>query len=77
MPKGNPEGLTVDDIASRSLIVAYPDQYLHDVLVRLGARDIGRIPVVDRNNPQRLLGVLRRHDITRAYVKAVARKRRG
>ena len=73
----NPEGLTVGDIASKSIIVAYSDQYLHDVLVKLGARDIGRIPVVDRNNPKLLLGVLRRHDITRAYIKAVGRKPRG
>ena len=73
----NPEGLTVGDIASKSIIVAYSDQYLHDVLVKLGARDIGRIPVVDRNNPKLLLGVLRRHDITRAYIKAVGRKHRG
>lgn len=77
MVKGNPEGLTVDDIMSRSVIVAYPDQSLHDVLVKLGARDVGRIPVVDKDNPKHLLGVLRRHDIVRAYVKAVGRKPPG
>ena len=32
----------------------------------------GRIPVVARDDPSRLLGVLRRHDIVRAYTKAVA-----
>jgi CIC family chloride channel protein len=76
MSKGNPEGVTVRDIASRSVIVAYPDEYLHDVLVKMGARELGRIPVVDRTNPERLLGILRRHDIIRAYGKAVARKPR-
>jgi len=74
MSKGHPEDLTVDDIASKSLIVAYPDQSLHDVLVKLGARDVGRIPVVDRSNPKRLLGMLQRPDIIRAYVRVVARK---
>jgi CIC family chloride channel protein len=74
MSKGSYTDLTVADIASQSLIVAYPDQYLHDVFVKLGARDIGRIPVVDRSNPKHLLGVLRRHDIIRAYTKAITRK---
>ena len=76
MAKGNPEGLTVSDIAPKSVIVAYPDQYLYDVLVKFGSRDVGRIPVVDRSNPKRLVGVLRRHDIIHAYTKAVTGKRR-
>jgi CIC family chloride channel protein len=75
MSKGdNPTDLTVTDIAPKSVIVAYPDQYLHDVLVKFGAQEVGRIPVVDRSNPKRLLGCLRRHDIIRAYAKAVTRK---
>ena len=76
MSKGNPEGLTVGDVASKSPIVAYPDQYIHDVLVKFGSRDVGRIPVVDRNDPKRLLGCLRRHDIIRAYTKTVMGKPR-
>jgi CIC family chloride channel protein len=71
--EGNPENLIVDDIASKSVIVAYPDQTLHDVLVKFGAREVGRIPVVDRSNPKRILGVLRRHDIIRAYTQAAAK----
>ncbi len=77
MSKGKPQGITVGDIASKSVILAYPDQYLHDVLVNFGTRDVGRIPVVDRNNPRHLLGVLRRHDIIRAYTKTVIGKPRS
>lgn len=77
MAKGTPEGVTVSNIATKSVMVAYPDQYLHDVLVSFGTRDVGRIPVVDRGNPKHLLGVLRRHDIIRAYTKAVTRKPRS
>ena len=36
---------------------------------KLRAKDVGRIPVVDRNDTTKLLGVLRRHDIIRAYRK--------
>lgn len=74
MSKGNPEGITVNDICSKSVIVAYPDQYLHDVLIRFDAGEVGRIPVVDRSNPKHLLGVLRRHDIIKAYTRTVSRK---
>jgi CIC family chloride channel protein len=63
--------LKVDDIATRSPMVAYPDQSVYDVLMKLGAKDVGRIPVVDRNDRTRLLGVLRRHDIINAYKKKV------
>jgi CIC family chloride channel protein len=72
--KGGPSSLTVGDIASRSVVVAYPDEYIQDVFLKLGSRDVGRIPVVDRNNPKRLLGVLRRHDVVVAYGRAIRRK---
>jgi CIC family chloride channel protein len=74
MARGSPEGLTVDDIATKSVMVAYPDQHIYDVLFKLGV-DVGRIPVVDRKNPEQLLGVLRRHDIVSAYTRTVSGKR--
>jgi len=66
--------LTAADIATRSPIVAYPDQSVHQALAQLGGRDVGRIPVVDRANPKKLLGVLRRHDVVSAYAKAMSDK---
>jgi CIC family chloride channel protein len=74
MAQERPSALTVKDIASRSVVVAYPDEYIHDVLVKLGTHDVGRIPVVERRNPKRLLGVLRRHDVLTAYSKTLTRK---
>jgi CIC family chloride channel protein len=58
--------LKVEDIATRSPFIAYPDQTLDRVL---GAteEEYGRIPVVSRDDRRQLLGVLRRHDIIRAY----------
>ncbi len=66
--------LNVNDIATKSPIVAYPDQTLHQALFQLGAMDFGRIPVVERNNPEKLLGLLRRHDIVGAYIKGVSKE---
>jgi CIC family chloride channel protein len=74
MSRGASSALTVNDIASKSVVVAYPDEYIHDVFLKLGSLDVGRIPVVDRNNPKRLLGVLRRHDVVVAYGRAIRRK---
>jgi CIC family chloride channel protein len=64
---------TVGDVATRSPFVAYPDQTLDRVL---GAteEEYGRIPVVSRDDTRRLLGVLRRHDIIRAYRRKTRRR---
>jgi hypothetical protein len=60
-------GVTAAEICSRSLLVCHPDEPLGDALRQLGARDVGRLPVVDRENPRRLLGMLRRADVVVAY----------
>ncbi len=58
---------TVREIATTDLLVAYPDETIADVLRRLNVRDVGRLPVVARDNPKKLLGVIRRSDILKAY----------
>jgi len=63
----------VAEVATQAPIVAYPDQKLYEVL-QASDVDYGRIPVVDRQDQGRLLGVLRRHDIIKAYRSKVARK---
>ena len=72
--RGPIEGLRVRDIATRRVLVAYPDEPVWAALKRLGTRDVGRLPVVDRHNPKRLLGAIRRHDIVRAYKVGIGRK---
>ena len=67
-------GLTAGDIATMKPLVLTPDQSLHEAL-QASAEDYGRIPVVDPEDPSRLLGVLRRHDIVRAYRKRAAQAR--
>ncbi len=66
------QSLVVSNIATTNLIVAYPDESLHEVLHRLGDRDLARIPVVDRKTSSHLLGILRRNDIINAYTKAIS-----
>jgi len=43
-------------------------------LRRLGTRDIGRLPVVEREGSTGLVGVVRRSDIVRAYNHAIVKR---
>lgn len=64
----------VKDIATTDLLVAYPDETIADVLHRLSRRDVGRLPVVARDNPKKLLGTIRRSDLLKAYNIALTNK---
>ncbi|MEJ2149188.1 MAG: chloride channel protein [Chloroflexota bacterium] len=57
-----------------SLKVVYPDETIDTVLTRMGTRGVGRLPVVPRADPDKLLGMIRRGDIIRAYNIALARR---
>jgi len=43
-------------------------------LKRMSRRDIGRLPVVDPDEPQKLIGWISRADIVRAYERALTRR---
>ena len=66
--------LVVADACTRDLLVAYEDESMGAVLQRMSTRDIGRLPVVARDNPRRLIGVLRRTNVIRAYDAALTRR---
>jgi chloride channel protein, CIC family len=66
--------LKVADICVRDLQVAYPDETMGQALRRMGGRDIGRMPVVSRNEPNRMVGWLRRSDLLRAYDVALVKR---
>ncbi|HLW34387.1 MAG TPA: chloride channel protein [Chthoniobacterales bacterium] len=60
------EGLTVEEVGSTKLVVTFPDETLHDAIALMLKHDIGRLPVVDRANPRRVLGYLGRASIMNA-----------
>ncbi len=66
--------LTVREIMQRNLIVAYPDETVSKALRRMAPRDISRLPVVLRDNPKALVGLIRRNDIIRAYELGATRR---
>ena len=62
---------TVRDASSHDVIVAFPDETLNDALRKLGLRDIGRLPVVERQDHTRLIGLITRKNIIAAYNRAL------
>lgn len=71
------EELRVGDLMTRSIITVFPDDTLQEALHRMGPQDLSRLPVVSREDPEHLLGILRRNDVVRAYELGLARRGRG
>jgi CIC family chloride channel protein len=67
-------GETVGEACTREVELAYADETLNLALRRMSHRDVGRLPVVAREDPRRLLGILRRADIIHAYDIALTRR---
>lgn len=53
----------------REVVVAFPDEPLHDALERMFRHDVGRLPVVERDSPARVTGYLGRASILAARMK--------
>jgi CIC family chloride channel protein len=65
-PKGT---ITVLEAGSQRLVVAYPDELAHDAMYRMLQRDIGRLPVVSRENPQQMVGYFNRSSLLGAWTR--------
>ncbi len=63
------DATTVLEAGARELIVAYPDESVRQAVVKMLEHDVGRLPVVSRENPQRLVGYLARSGVLQARVR--------
>ena len=69
------QGKTVADIATmEDLLVVYPHDMMWKALRLMGTRDLGRLPVVEEEGSRKLVGVVRRSDIVRAYTHAITKR---
>jgi CIC family chloride channel protein len=66
--------VTIGEACTRELLVTYPDETIGTALRRMAVRDIGRLPVVSRDDPSEMVGLLRRTDLVRAYDVALTRR---
>ncbi len=71
--RNNPASV-VFEISTRDPITAFPDENIDQALLKMSPQDLGRLPVVSRDNPSKLIGWLRRNDIIRAYEIANTRR---
>ena len=67
--ENSPDAHTVLEAGSQHLIVTFADEILHDAVTRMVHHDIGRLPVVRRNNPQQIVGYLGRASIMTARLR--------
>jgi CIC family chloride channel protein len=60
--------MSVLEAGTNRLIVTYPDEALHDASAKMLRNNIGRLPVVDRKEPHKVLGYLGRPGIMAARM---------
>ena len=68
------KALVSDAMTAGDLAVAHPDESLHTALQRMAKRAISRLPVTDRDDKGRLLGILTIHDLA-AVLDTEAKRR--
>jgi CBS domain-containing protein len=64
-----PPGTTVLEAGTQDLIIAFPDEILHEAVTKMVRHDIGRLPVVRRDNPRQLVGYLGRASVMTARLR--------
>lgn len=66
----DPSGtMSVIAAGSRNVVVTYPDEALHEASEKMLRYDVGRLPVVDRNDARRVIGYLGRPGIMAARLR--------
>jgi H+/Cl- antiporter ClcA/CBS domain-containing protein len=66
MREGDPTRRTVVEVCSTNVVVAYPDDSLHAAVTKMLDRGVGRLPVVEPENPTNVLGYLGRAEVLTA-----------
>ncbi len=70
--KQDPTGASsVLDAGSKDPLVTYPDELLSDAVARMLRNDVGRLPVVRRDDPRKLVGYLGRAGVMRARLRRI------
>jgi CIC family chloride channel protein len=61
--------LTVLEAGSRKVVVTYPDEVLHDASAKMLRHNVGRLPVVDRQDNRRIVGYIGRPGVMAARLR--------
>jgi H+/Cl- antiporter ClcA/CBS domain-containing protein len=68
-------GATVDDVAMHAPQVAYPDETLREVANRMADVHVSRMPVVQREDPSSIVGVITLVDLLEGRLKDILEER--
>ena len=66
--------LTAGNVAARDVVVLHPDDNMNAAAERFAARDVSELPVVDKNEPGKVIAMVSRRDVMTAYHKEVIKK---
>lgn len=72
-----PRDMKVADLAIEGPIAVFPDEPIWVAIQKMSPRDLARLPVISRDGSMRLVGMISRSDILRAYDVGIVRKQRG
>ncbi|MGC9346529.1 MAG: chloride channel protein [Anaerolineae bacterium] len=61
----------ISEIYKQKVISAYPDESVSVALQRMGVHNVGWLAVVNRDNPQHIVGIIHRSDVGTAYQRAL------
>ncbi len=69
--------MKVIDIATKNVVKAYPDETIREVIEKMKKHKISRLPVVSREDPFKVVGIISIRDLVRAFEKAIEREEKG
>ncbi|WP_309492978.1 chloride channel protein [Candidatus Hecatella orcuttiae] len=67
IPRDMRDKVTVLQAANQKLAVTYPDETVHRALDKMYERGVDRLAVVDREHPEKLLGIITDRDVIHAH----------
>ncbi|MDX9772759.1 MAG: chloride channel protein [Bacteroidales bacterium] len=65
----------IKSVMSSDLIVCYPNESLKTAMHKIASKNIGRMPVVERDNKEHLIGILTRKSLIASYYRALEFKK--
>jgi CBS domain-containing protein len=65
-------GRSITELVRCEPVTAHPDDTLREIVYRMAETHLSRFPVVDRDDPRRLLGIVSLYDLLHARVRSLA-----
>jgi CIC family chloride channel protein len=59
--------IVAEDIAVKDVITTHPDENLNEVMNKFGRLNIEEIPVLEREDSRKVVGMVKRKDVIDAY----------